>query len=68
VIEEIKTFLAFVGLAHLFMWSFRHLWDKYLTKYLLILVMDSDIQLGKLAPWVFGLAMGRFPHKVKREN
>lgn len=34
------------------------------SKFLLWLVMDSNIKLGRLAPYVFGLVIGRFPHKV----
>jgi len=29
------------------------------------LVLDSNIRLGPLAPWVLGLAIGRLPHRVK---
>lgn len=35
-----------------------------MNKFLLWLVMDSGIKLGSLAPYVFGLAIGRWPHKV----
>ena len=28
----------------------------------------DNIYLGKLATWVFGLAIGRMPHKVKKKE
>jgi hypothetical protein len=37
-----------------------------MSRFLLWLVMDSKIKLGPLAPWLFGLAIGRWPHRVKR--
>jgi len=30
------------------------------------LVWDSGIRLGRLAPWIFGFAIGRRPRKVKQ--
>ncbi len=27
-----------------------------------------NVPLGKSAPWIFGLAMGRMPHKVKNSQ
>lgn len=30
------------------------------------IVLNSPIDFGPLAPWLFGLALGRRPHKVKR--
>lgn len=36
-----------------------------MRRFLFWLVMDSTIKLGPLAPWVFGLAIGRWPHRVK---
>ena len=37
-----------------------------MSKFLLWLVWDSGIKLGPLAPWIFGLAIGRCPKRVKR--
>ena len=39
-----------------------------ISRFLLWLVMDSSIRLGRLAPWVFGLAIGRWPHKVSEDE
>jgi len=36
-----------------------------MRRFLLWLVMDSKIKTGRLAPYLFGLAIGRWPHKVK---
>lgn len=36
-----------------------------MSRFLLWLVMDSTIKLGPLAPWIFGLAVRRWPRKVK---
>jgi hypothetical protein len=41
----------------------RWMWDALVTKWLLWLVMDSGIPLGRAGPWVFALAIGRWPHK-----
>jgi len=60
-----NNFLIWIAVVYLIMQLTRYLWDKYLTLYLLLLVMDSNINLGKFAPWIFGLAMGRWPHRVK---
>lgn len=35
-------------------------------KFLTWLVLNSGLPLGRLAPWLFGLALGRRPRKVKR--
>jgi hypothetical protein len=36
-----------------------------MRRFLFWLVLDSGVRLGRLAPWVFGLAMGRWPRRVK---
>lgn len=36
------------------------------SRLLFWLVLDSNIQFGRLAPYIFGLAMGRMPHEVKQ--
>lgn len=33
-------------------------------RFCLWLVCDSGVRLGPLAPWVFGLGIGRMPRKV----
>lgn len=33
-----------------------------ISRFLFWLVVDSPVRLGALAPWVFGLAIGRWPH------
>ena len=37
-----------------------------MTKVLMWLVLN--VPLGRLAPWVFGLAIGRRPRKVKADE
>lgn len=37
---------------------------KLIQRFCMWLVMDSCIRLGRLAPWVFGIGMGRMPHRV----
>lgn len=39
-----------------------------MRRFLFWLVIDSKFPLGKLAPYVLGLAMGRWPHKVKKDG
>jgi hypothetical protein len=39
-----------------------------ISRFLFWLVLDSRIPLGRLAPWIFGLAMGRWPHKKKADD
>lgn len=39
-----------------------------MRRFLLWLVLDSNIKLGRLAPYVFGLAMGRWPHEVSEKE
>ena len=34
-----------------------------MRRFLFWLVVDSPIRLGPLAPWVFGLAIGKMPKK-----
>lgn len=36
-----------------------------LRQFAMWLVWDGPINLGPLAPWVFGFAMGRMPHRVE---
>lgn len=38
------------------------MWHKFLRW----LVLDTRIDFGPLAPWLFGLVLGRRPRKVKR--
>jgi len=33
----------------------------------LALWLIFNVYLGRLAPWVFGLALGRWPHRAKDE-
>lgn len=35
-----------------------------LQRFCLWLVCDSSIPLGRLGPWIMGLGLGRWPHKV----
>ena len=42
--------------------------EETMKHFLLWLVMDSGIPLGRFAPWVFGLAIGRMPHKTTRRK
>lgn len=37
-----------------------------MSKFLMWLVFN--VQLGKLAPYVFGIALGGFPKKIKPNN
>lgn len=37
-----------------------------MSEFLLWLIFDSGIKLGFLAPWLFGLAIGRMPHKIPK--
>ena len=53
IIRLVKRFL---------MWLF---WSR-VQQFCLWLVFDGP-RLGKAAPWVFGLGMGRMPHKVSDE-
>lgn len=39
-----------------------------MSKFLIWLVMGSNIPLGRLAPYIFGLAIGRRPHKVEKRQ
>lgn len=40
-----------------------------MSRLLLWLVLDSGIRLpGPLAPWLFGLALGRRPHRMKESR
>jgi hypothetical protein len=40
-----------------------------LSRFLLWLVWDSHIRLpGNLGAWLFGFAIGRWPHRVKEEK
>ncbi len=36
------------------------------SRFLIWLVLRSGVPLGPLAPWLFGLALGRRPRKVRR--
>jgi hypothetical protein len=36
-----------------------------MRKFLFWLVFDGPINLGRLGPYILGLAMGRMPHRVK---
>lgn len=36
-----------------------------MRRWLLWLVMDSKVKLGPFAPWLFGLAVGRWPRRRK---
>ena len=38
-----------------------------IQEFLIWLVWDGP-KLGPLAPWVFGLAIGRWPHKVEDKD
>lgn len=37
-----------------------------ISKFLFWMVWDSNIRLGRLAPYVFGLAIGRWPKKYNK--
>lgn len=37
-------------------------------RFCLWLVFDSPWTLGPLAPWVFGIGVGAWPHKVKEKE
>ncbi len=39
-----------------------------ISRFLSWLVMESPIPLGPLAPWVFGLAIGGWPHRVEEDE
>jgi len=39
-----------------------------MRKFFLWLVLDTKVPLFGLAPWVLGLALGRWPHKVRKED
>ncbi len=39
-----------------------------MRRFLFWLVLDSNIKLGRLAPWVFGAAMGRRPRIVRSDD
>lgn len=38
-----------------------------MRRFLFWLVVDSPVPLGPLAPYIFGLALGRGPRQVKGE-
>lgn len=38
------------------------------NRFLTWLVLRSGIDFGPLAPWLFGLAIGRRPRRVKRSG
>ena len=57
----VPVILATIGIFAAVKWLD---WREKGSRFLMWLVMDSGIKLGRLAPWVFGLALGgRRPHK-----
>ena len=42
--------------------------EAKMNRFLLWLVMDSKVRLGRLAPWVFSLAIWRWPYKVRSDK
>lgn len=39
-----------------------------MRRFLLWLVLDSNIKLGRLAPWILGLVLGRKPRIIKEKK
>jgi hypothetical protein len=41
---------------------------RLFRRFCLWLVLDSNIRLGILAPYIFGIGIGRMPRKVKKDD